>query len=157
MGIDYVGLDLLQANKCVTASTKNGECKALMLGRLKVVFNEKQKKISSQKHGIPLDTYSGYSENLLRAIGCTSVESLDYSDFEGSEHTWNLNISVFESEKVSYMKNKWNLILDYGTTEHVFNPIQSIANATTMLEVGGRLNLVLPVPSVPLPLPQYPS
>lgn len=145
MGIDYVGLDLLQASKCVNASAEEGECKTLMLGRLKVVFNEKQKKISSQKHGLPLDVYSGYSEDLLKAIGCTSVSSLDYSDFEGADMIWNMNTSVKDSKQSSHLTNKYNLILDYGTTEHVFNATQSIANSTMMLKIGGRLNLILPV------------
>lgn len=145
MGVNFGVFSLLESSKCVPASTYNGECVALTLGKLKIFFTEKQKIYSSEKYGIPLGVFSGYAENVLNAIGCTSVTSLDYSDYEGADYVWNLNTSVNSSEKVSQLISKYDLILDYGTTEHVFNPTQSIANSIAMLKIGGRLNLMLPV------------
>ena len=145
MGLNYGVCSLLESSSCVSASMQNGECNVLTLGRLKVFFTEDQKIYFSKKYGVPLKEFSNYAENLLKAIGCTSVTSLDYSDFEGADHTWNLNIPIVGSEKGSHLLEKFNLILDYGTTEHVFSPISSIANSVAMLKVGGRLNLMLPV------------
>lgn len=145
MGLNYGAFNLLKSTKCIQASFQDGECSTLMLGRLKVSLSEKQKIFASKRYSTPLDRFSGYSENLLKAMGCSSVTSLDYSDFEGAEQIWNLNKSLLDCGQKSHLKNNFNLILDYGTTEHVFNPPQSIANSMAMLKVGGRLNLILPV------------
>ena len=37
------------------------------------------------------------------------------------------------------------MVLDYGTSEHVFQAAQSISNSISFVRVGGRLNMVLPV------------
>ena len=145
MGLNYGVFSLLESSKCVAASSQNGECDVLTLGRIKVFFTEDQKLYFSKKFGVPLKGFSDYAENILKAVGCSSVSSLDYSDFEGADHIWNLNIPIIGSEQESNLINKYNLILDYGTTEHVFSPTCSITNSVSMLKVGGRLNLMLPV------------
>ena len=145
MGLNFGVFSLLESSQCIKASTYNGECSVLTLGRFKNYFSEKQKNYSSKKFGIPLEAFELYAENILNAIGCTSVKSLDYSDFEGANHIWNLNTSILNSTEGEHLVNKYNLILDYGTSEHVFNTAQSIANSITMLKIGGRLNLMLPV------------
>lgn len=144
MGLNYGVFSLLESSKCIAASSQNGECDVLTLGRMNVFLSEEQKLYFSKKFGVPLKEFSD-AENILKAVGCSSVSSLDYSDYEGADHIWNLNIPIVGSEQESNLINKYNLILDYGTTEHVFSPPQSIANLIRMLKVGGRLNLMLPV------------
>src|SRR5437763_3852117 len=53
---------------------------------------------------------------LFRALGFTSVESLDASDYEGADIVWDLNKAVPDS-----LKAKYDVVFDGGTSEHVFN------------------------------------
>lgn len=145
MGLNYADFKLLKATNCIASSTFNNSCNLLMLGRLKVTLSENQKKNCSKEFNLDLNSFSGYAEKLLLEMGCTGVKSLDYSDFEGSDIVWNLNQSIFQSPSNSELMDTYDIILDFGTTEHVFNPAQSVANSISMLKKNGRLVITLPI------------
>jgi hypothetical protein len=58
--------------------------------------------------GLNSGMLSGWSDQLLCHFGCSSVETLDFSDFEGAQFCWNLNESL--SIKKENIK-KYNLIV----------------------------------------------
>jgi hypothetical protein len=60
--------------------------------------------------------------------------SLDITDYEGSEYSHDLNMPISDD-----LKNKFMLILDGGTMEHVFNTKQFLENIGLMLQIGGRI------------------
>jgi len=71
---------------------------------------------------------------------------LDYSDFEGAGFTWNLNEPlVAPTGLIAEALSSIDLIIDYGTSEHVFNPGMAYWNATALLKRGGYLNSMLPM------------
>ena len=74
------------------------------------------------------------------------VNSLDYADFEGAGYQWNLNKPLSESRdtRLNQLTGTIDLILDYGTSEHVFNPGLSFHNAAVLLRTGGLFNAMLP-------------
>jgi hypothetical protein len=74
----------------------------------------------------------GFCETYLRTIGWPALESLDFSAIEGAEHVHDLSVPVGAD-----LKNRFDLIYDGGTTEHVFDIAQSFRNVDAMLTEGG--------------------
>ena len=89
---------------------------------------------------------TGWADGFLKDYGFDWVDSLDYADFEGAGYQWNLNRPLNKSRdaRVSQLLGTIDLILDYGTSEHVFNPGLSFHNAVALLRTGGLLNAMLP-------------
>lgn len=120
--------------------------KCLMFGRAKMALSPEQVDQVSSRDGIPRDYLTGWADGFLRNFGFDWVRSLDYSDFEGADYTWNLNKPLINSDKkFSELFSSVDFILDNGTSEHVFNPGMSFCNATALLKKGGYLNAYLPV------------
>ena len=120
--------------------------KCLMFGRAKMTLSPEQIDQVSSRDGIPKELLTGWADGFLQNFGFDWVRSLDYSDFEGAGFTWNLNKPLINSDKkMSELFSSVDLILDNGTSEHVFNPGMSFCNATTLLKKGGHLNAYLPV------------
>lgn len=76
---------------------------------------------------------------LFSSLGFNKIDSLDYSDFEQCKITHDLNKDV-----PAELHNKYDLIFDAGTSEHVFNLPKVLENYHKMLKVGGRLIHALP-------------
>jgi hypothetical protein len=75
-----------------------------------------------------------YAEGLLNKVfQASKVDSLDYSDYEGASIVSDMNCPLGEN-----LKNKYDLVFDGGTLEHVFNFPVAIKNAMEMLKVGGH-------------------
>jgi len=81
-----------------------------------------------------LSQSDGYAETLLHKLGACSVQSLDFSDFEGAEIIHDLNSPVPD-----HLIERFDFILDGGTLEHVFNLPMAFANVKAMLRIGGIL------------------
>jgi len=67
-------------------------------------------------------------------LGFDSVESVDFSDFEGADHTYDLNLPV-----PSELRDRFDVIYDGGTIEHIFDIRAVLKNIFEMLVVGGRV------------------
>ncbi len=78
-------------------------------------------------------------EGFLQALGATSVDSLDYSAYEGASHIYDLNEPLPEELFGSY-----DTVLDFGTLEHVFNVPQALANSLKLVKQGGYYLAALP-------------
>ena len=74
----------------------------------------------------------GFCETYLNTIGWPKLESLDFSDIEGAEYIHDLSEPVGDD-----LKEKFDLIYDGGTTEHVFDIAQSFRNVDAMLRDQG--------------------
>lgn len=75
-----------------------------------------------------------YSEPWLKRLGATNVKSLDGSDYEGAEWVHDLNQPIPEEWKSSQ-----DLVLDFGTLEHIFNVPQALKNYIQLLSPNGDL------------------
>jgi SAM-dependent methyltransferase len=85
------------------------------------------------RQNLNIDATELYVEDLLlREFGATSVESIDYSDFEGATYIGDLN-EPLDLEK------EFDTILDFGTTEHVFNVPQAFKNCIRLCKLGGKI------------------
>lgn len=76
---------------------------------------------------------------LLLSLGFDNIDSMDCSDCEQCTIVHDLNEDV--SDK---MHNKYDMILDFGTSEHIFNFPKVLENYNKMLKVGGRIIHGLP-------------
>lgn len=81
------------------------------------------------------DGYRGeeYVDGFLRDfLGATSVTVLDASDFEGADTVHDMNHPVPYDWHAQY-----DVVIDGGTLEHIFNVPTAFTNLADMLKVGG--------------------
>jgi hypothetical protein len=148
MGIPFGAYALLQKYKSAIVGQLNADAekRCLMFGRAKMTLSLDQKYLALRQDNTSADLLSGWADPYLNSYGFNWVRSLDYSDFEGAGFKWNLNQPLIApSGPISDALESIDLILDYGTSEHVFNPGVAYWNATALLKQGGFLNSVLPV------------
>lgn len=79
-----------------------------------------------------LDPTNEYSEDFFRLLGAREIVSIDASDYEGAQVVHDMNSPIPE-DMVSY----FDLVLDSGTLEHIFDFPMALRNATRMVRPGG--------------------
>lgn len=84
-----------------------------------------------------------YADPLLQRMGAQVVDSMDYSSFENATVVHDMNQPISEE-----LKQKYSLVFDGGTLEHVFNFPQAIKNCMEMVEIGGHFLAVTPCNSM---------
>lgn len=148
MGINFGNLLLLTAyadSERKKGASNLGEL--LMFGRLINTLSNSQQRGMARHHGIPADRLADtHVEPLLRYLGADSVASLDISDYEGCDIVFDLmQDAATDPEIAARFIGKYDTILDFGTSEHVFNAPQALVNAWNFLRDGGRYIFDLPV------------
>jgi hypothetical protein len=89
-------------------------------------------------HGISKDAKTfihesgSRSEPLFRLLGATSIVSFDSSDYEGASDVQDLNKPLADK----YV-NRFSVVYDGSTLEHVFNLPEALSSCMNMLKVGG--------------------
>ncbi len=110
----------------------------IMLGRQKMHFNppgwterliKKLQRLGIEAAPEDLFQEDGFCETYLKTIGWPKLESLDFSAIEGAEYVHDLSDPVGDD-----LKDRFELIYDGGTTEHVFDIAQSFRNVDAMLK-----------------------
>ena len=81
----------------------------------------------------------GLCEGLLRYLGARTVDSLDYSDYEGATLLHDLN----EPVPLSWHQ-RFDVVIDGGSLEHVFNYPAALRNSMEMVKHGGKLLIITP-------------
>jgi hypothetical protein len=82
----------------------------------------------------------GYAEGFLRYLGANEVHSFDNSGYEGATHLHDLNQEIPDC-----YKERYSMVLDGGSLEHVFNFPVALRNCMEMVEVGGHYLAITPV------------
>jgi len=116
------------------------------LGRLKWYVNEGElNDIISHYHidiSVPKETFARnkYSDVFFKEVlGANSLTTIDNSSYQGASATYDLNKPI-----PSEMEKRFDVIVDSGTLEHVFNFPTAIANCMKMLKVGGTIFICTP-------------
>lgn len=73
------------------------------------------------------------SFDLFNMLGFKEVHAIDVSDAEGADIIFNLAKKSIPEE----IKNRFDLIVDGGTLEHVFSITDAMKNTSDMLKMGG--------------------
>lgn len=76
----------------------------------------------------------------FKSIGFDTVLSIDASDYENADLVWDFNKPVPDE-----LKNRYDVILDGGSLEHIFNVGTAFMNMAAMLRENGRAIHVSPM------------
>ncbi|MBS1963130.1 MAG: hypothetical protein JST04_13020 [Bdellovibrionales bacterium] len=118
------------------------------LGRQQIFFRPSELVPSLKETGFSiadverfLDTArdTGSADPLFQLLGAEEVVSLDASDYQGATIRHDLNLPVDVN-----LHDRFDVVFDGGTLEHVFNFPVAIRNAMEMIAVGGSLVSVTP-------------
>ena len=127
----------------------------LTLGKQDVFFTSPKLEKMAEEFGVKLNknikvTYSlnqfskqkGYISDvfLFKALGFSEVKSIDVNDYESTDIMFDLNNNEVPKELVG----KFDVIMDSGTTEHIFHIPNCLNNLNMMLKKGGRIICCLP-------------
>ncbi len=121
--------------------------KLLMYGRLFNTLSRIEQAKIGRHYGLPAGQLAEkYVENLLREIGATEVQSVDISDHEGCDIVLDLMEDILQNPDLApHLCGRFDTILDFGTSEHIFNFPQTLVNSFNMLREGGRYIFDLPI------------
>jgi SAM-dependent methyltransferase len=121
----------------------------LELGRALVFLTETEARDIFRRHDVepvsPAETLPSHDPRLaeleciddhtfFRMLGFSDVASVDISDYEGSEYIADLD-QPFPSE----LHNRFDVVFDAGTLQHVFDIPEAMANMHRAVRVGGRV------------------
>ena len=110
--------------------------KVLTIGRQEIILNEHDKKLFGITDSQLKD--QKYIDNiLLKQFNSLSVDSVDFSDFEEATIIADLN-------KPMEKKNFFDTVIDFGTSEHVFNIAQCLQNIANLCKKDGIILHSLP-------------
>jgi len=138
-----VGIDLNGAQLLIRAH-KNGVSfeRVVTLGR-QVLHGHRPMLISILKkagYNVPaeiasrlLDPTMPYCEDFFRLLGAREVAAIDVSDYQGAQIVHDLNLPVPE-----HLRSSFDVVLDGGTLEHVFEFPTALRNSTSLVRPGGR-------------------
>lgn len=136
MGISLLPALFLARNAAHVTGAENG----VILGRQKLHMKpRKLDRFVSVANGLgfkltkdDVQQPDGFTENLFNALGYPRIEAVDFSDIEDAEYIHDLNKPVPPS-----LREKFDIVIDGGTTEHVFHIGQALDNCHAMLKPGG--------------------
>ena len=80
-----------------------------------------------------------FTDDVLRSLGFEHVDILDISGYEGANILQDLNVPIPPK-----LHERYDLIVDGGSLEHVFNFPMAIENIMRMAKVGGEIILISP-------------
>jgi hypothetical protein len=76
---------------------------------------------------------SPYAEQVFEWLGAQTLDSFDASDYECPTHVHDMNTPIAAAHH-----NKFSVLVDGGSLEHVFNFPEAILNCMKMVEPGGH-------------------
>lgn len=74
-------------------------------------------------------------KELFGLLGFDGIETVDQSDYEGAEHIVDMNQPLSSTN----LNDKFDVMLNNGSLEHIFNVPNCLNNMTKMLKVGGHV------------------
>lgn len=134
MGIDTPSMQLL----CCAKSIGVDFSKTMMVGRQTVIAPPDVTASILDAIGIPREQTSTilqgqFAEPLFALLGAREVSSVDASDYERPTE-----IHDFNQPLPASLANRFSVVHDGGTIEHVFNIPQAFKNCMEMVRVGGH-------------------
>lgn len=142
MGITTItGAHLIDARN---RGTRFGE--TATIGRLSLCIPEKElarlKERRSMTRPAPLPSLygSGYADEFLRImLDADTVTSFDYSDYQNADVTHDFNRPIAEK-----FHGAFDVLIDGGTMEHIFDVRQVLTNYMSMVRTGGSIFINVP-------------
>lgn len=144
MGLDANGARFLLYAERLGANFEQ----TAMIGRQSLDLTKAELRESFQAFGNPVDnlvidqifsTGNGFAEPLLAQLGAKDIHSFDFSAYEGATHIHDMNRIV----PTEFM-DRYSVVLDGGSLEHMFNFPVAIKNCMEMLRIGGHYLCITP-------------
>ena len=110
--------------------------KVLTIGRQEIILSNQEKKLFKIDNS-QLRDQKYIDKILLKQFNSLSVDSVDFSDFEEATIIADLN-------KPMEKKNSFDTVIDFGTSEHVFNIAQCLQNIADLCKKDGIILHSLP-------------
>lgn len=132
MGIDINALKFMAAAKADGVDFR----RTVMIGRQSMYVTREQvdQEIPSPPAAkVEASDDEAYAEWVLRRLGAEQIDSVDASDYERANIIHDMNAPIPAS-----LREKYGVVLEIGSLEHIFNFPVAIRNCMEMLEVGGR-------------------
>jgi len=141
MGLNFALLNFLIHSETFQKPSGSTDKRILEIGRLKNSMSKKQKKLISRKYSIPYEVVNSDPHAIYRYFGFKTINTLDIDNFEGADVIVNLNLIPERNKYFEY----FDLVIDGGTSEHIYNPLIALANYFSLLSKDGHLIQFVPV------------
>lgn len=139
MGLDRDALAFILAARRSGVSFES----SATLGRQETVLTRRQLHGLYAPIGLPSRpsprVFRGWAEPILHDLGARDVVTIDASAYEGATYVYDLN-----SDLPDDLADRFTMVLDGGTLEHIFDFPTAIRNCMRMVRPGGHLLLVAP-------------
>ena len=129
MGLDIRTAEFLMHAKQLGADFSN----VATLGHQRVMLSITERARLAEWMG-STDTQHEYADFFLKHLGARELNAIDASAYEGAQVIHNLN-----SELPPQLHQRFSLLIDGGTLEHVFDVRRSLKSCMQMVKVGGHL------------------
>jgi len=147
MGFDLATIQFLARSKDLGISLD----RVLTLGRQWMYVKPNEIRPLLARNGIKLNAEDtrrlfiddGYCEPLLKLLGANRVDSMDVSSYEHATIIQDLNQAWPEA-----LRDRFSLVVDGGTLEHVFNFSAALRNCMQAIAPGGHFLCVTPTNNV---------
>lgn len=134
MGLDTASIKFLCAAKSLGVNFTN----LLMIGRqrlipdstsLQLVFST----LEIDCHAEDFLRENQYGEKFFSLLGAQQIDSLDYSSYEDATILHDMNAPIPDD-----LHQRFSVVYDGGTLEHIFNVPRALKNCMQMVQVGGH-------------------
>lgn len=133
MGLNYTDLLLLEE-----AARETGPVQSILtIGRLNLYLHPREVQYLAEARPGSMAGYSwaSYCEPYLkRLLGAATIQALDFSDYEGADIIHDMNLAL-----PSDMDQRFDIVIDGGSLEHIFNFPTAVLNVMRMAKVGGHV------------------
>ena len=104
----------------------------LMPQALKVLFDRFGYTLSEVEISEILNEDERFAEPFLRVLGAVQIDSYDASDYEHASVVHDMNTPIPDD-----CKNKYTVVIDGGSLEHIFNFPVAVKNCMEMVKLSG--------------------
>ena len=122
---------------------KSSARKLLEIGKLKNSLTNVQAEYLERHYGLPREVSKLSATQIYEYYGFTDVTTLDNSQFEGANLRHNLNLPPWN--QLITLQDEFDLVIDGGTSEHIYSPITALTNYLFLTKKNGHLVQILPV------------
>jgi SAM-dependent methyltransferase len=140
-----MGVDWHTARALIAARSSGVDFRrTATLGRQNLFASSPEIAAMLRDYELPIDRVDAlepqpeYADSFFKLLGAKELSAIDASSYEGAR-VHDMNLPIPDS-----LRQQFDVVLDGGTLEHVFNFPTAIKNAMEMVRVGGHLFLQTP-------------
>ena len=113
--------------------------RSIAIGRQGLHLSEQDFRSILLRNSLPEIEFEHYFEPFFRLLGAEVVDSIDASTYENATVIQDMNLPIADVHK-----QKYSLVVDGGSLEHIFNFPTAIRNCMELVEEGGHFIGITP-------------